>query len=263
MSYHLYKFFGSLSDPANLFAVVLLAACLVIVSGWHRGQKTARIVLLGLSVALVLIAVFPVGYWALGPLENRYSVRYPTHVEGIVMLTGDENAPLSEERGEPIAGYAAQRHLAVARLARRYPEAKIIISGDPTPFFKSRHTSIQTLVADNLQAAGVAPQRIFYETKSRTTHENAVESKALAGSTRDQTWLLVTSAYHMPRAMLCFENEGWQIFALPSDYFVSPHPERPYVLDLGHQARYLGIAMHEYIGLVWYRMAGWTGSLWP
>jgi len=262
MPYYLYKLLGGLADPLNLFAVLLLLTAFGVVSSWERGQKIAKPVLVLLALALFMPMVLPLGQWALLPLENRYPLHYPQKVDGIIMLTGDENAFLSEKRGEPIAGNAAQRHLAIARLARHYPQAKIVSVGDPTPFFKSKKTSVKTVVSENFNAAGVASERVTYETKSRTTHENALYTKELIAPHKDETWLLVTSAFHLPRAVLCFEKEGWPVIPFPSDYLLPPEAERPHTLDLAHQIHYLALALHEYLGLVSYWAMGWVERPW-
>lgn len=262
MSYALYKILSSLTEPLSLFAVLLLLAAFLAVSSWERGRKTGRILTLFLALILFSMLIFPIGYWALAPLENRYAPSYPAKVDGILMLTGSENAALSEARGVPITDATAQRHIVLARLARKYPKAKLVVIGNPTPSFKSKKTSTQTVVQANLDAMGIPASRVLYEPDSRTTYENAVFTTRMVKPKKGETWLLVTSAYHMPRSVLCFEKEGWDVVPYPTDYFTFPKMPRFNIFSLDDQARLLTRASHEYLGLLSYWMRGRIARLW-
>jgi uncharacterized SAM-binding protein YcdF (DUF218 family) len=104
-------------------------------------------------------------------------------------------------------------------------------------------------------AQGVAPGQLLLESASRTTFENAVLSKALPGVDATQPWLLVTSAWHMPRAMASFQNAGWNVTAYPVDFRAGEHtPWSQYNMDGG--IRKWKIALHEGLGLLAYRLSG-------
>ncbi len=264
MSYSLYKFLGSLTEPMNFFAVFLLFLAFLAVFGGERSRKVGRIGILVLALALSSLLVVPLGQWALLPLENRYATHEPKEVDGILVLTGNENAFLSEARGVPIVAESGSRHLALARLAKRYPKAKIVVVGDPTPRHVSSKVSVQTVVQEVLDGAGVPRARVLYETKSRTTRENALMAKEIAKPREGEKWLLLTSAFHMPRSVLCFEKAGWEVIPYPTDYFTPPRPQKPCLCGMSaeHQLRLLTRAAHEYVGLLVYWAAGWIERPW-
>jgi uncharacterized SAM-binding protein YcdF (DUF218 family) len=110
---------------------------------------------------------------------------------------------------------------------------------------------------------GVPVERVTFEDKSRTTFENAAAATELMKPKPDENWLLVTSAYHMPRAMACFRKDGWRVFAAPTDYltpgFFLFKPE----FKLAEHLIQMQIALHEYIGLVAYNLMGKVDSFWP
>src|SRR5262249_13707033 len=103
-----------------------------------------------------------------------------------------------------------------------------------------------------LMQLGVASDRIFIEDQSRTTAENAKFSKMLAAPKASEKWALVTSAYHMPRAVGAFRAVGFLVEAYPVD-FLKPKE--------GHE--YSKIAFREYIALIAYWLSGKSNELFP
>lgn len=102
---------------------------------------------------------------------------------------------------------------------------------------------------------GVDPQRVLYESASRTTYENAIFSAHLPAVKPGQAWLLLTSASHMPRALATFQKAGWNVTAYPVDFRSgSQTPWTQYSLATG--AKKWHLALHEWIGLLAYRLAG-------
>ncbi len=103
-----------------------------------------------------------------------------------------------------------------------------------------------------------------FEDKSRNTWENAIFTRDLVNPKPGDTWLLVTSAWHMPRAMGIFRKAGFKVTAYPVDYLTygnsrDLHPPR---LALDEMER-LENALHEWIGLVAYRLTDKTDALFP
>ncbi len=110
---------------------------------------------------------------------------------------------------------------------------------------------------------GINPARIAFERAARNTRENALLAMALAQPQAGETWLLVTSASHMPRAMGSFGRAGWRVTAYPVDYLTAgPGRWRP-GFSLMHGLSLLTLAEKEWIGLAAYRLLGWTDRLFP
>jgi uncharacterized SAM-binding protein YcdF (DUF218 family) len=114
---------------------------------------------------------------------------------------------------------------------------------------------------DLLVAQGIDAARIRVEERSRNTYENAVFSRALVEPQAGQVWLLVTSASHMARAVGCFRHLGWPVVAYPVDYRTESSP-RPGFLLAEHLAL-LDLIVKEWVGLVAYRILGYTDTLLP
>lgn len=210
-----------------------------------------------LSVGLFILAIIPFGDWLLMPLEHKFPSKTPDRVDGIIMLSGDESPALSEALGEPVVGSVAGRYVTFATLAKKYPEAKLVFSGGSYELVPVKTKLTNKEVAnDILSGLGIKTDRMVFENKSRNTYENAVFSTELVKPKPEQNWLLVTSAYHMPRAVVCFRKAGWNVFPESTDYKTSGvfRPEIDFNLFV-HMGT-LNIALREYIGLVYYWLMG-------
>jgi uncharacterized SAM-binding protein YcdF (DUF218 family) len=106
-----------------------------------------------------------------------------------------------------------------------------------------------------LVALGLPPERLLLDTKSLNTWQNFVNSRALAQAKDGETWVLVTSAFHMPRAMAIASRVDWKMIPWPSDY-TTDTSSHFYILDFGRNLQRTDLAVHEGIGMIAYRLSG-------
>ena len=137
--------------------------------------------------------------------------------DGIVVLGGAITLDVSAARGAVALNEAAERITVAVELARRYPNARIIFSGGSN-FLLASDAVEAAIAVQEFEALGIAHERITAEEQSRNTIENAVFSQLLANPKPGERWMLVTSAYHMPRAMAAFRAAGFPIEAYPVDW---------------------------------------------
>ena len=106
--------------------------------------------------------------------------------------------------------------------------------------------------------------RIAVEDKSRNTLENAEFSRRVADPKPGERWLLITSAYHMPRAMAAFRLAGFPVEACPVDWRTRGLVDlgRPFAL-LSDGLHRTDTAFHEWLGLLAYRLTGKTSEFLP
>ena len=114
-----------------------------------------------------------------------------------------------------------------------------------------------------LEALGVAKERITLESRSRDTYENAVFTKRLVNPGAGERWLLITTAWHMPRAMGCFRQAGFAVEPWPVDYRTSGRVELWLNTGIPEGLRQMDFIMREYAGLAMYYLTGRTGALLP
>jgi uncharacterized SAM-binding protein YcdF (DUF218 family) len=251
-----------LAQPGNLLVLVIALGALLLFTRW-RGLGRLLVVLAALFA--LAIAVLPVGDWLLRPLEERFPPLsdLPPKVDGIIMLGGAVNTVITESRHQPTVNDHAERFMAFADLARRYPSAKLVFSGGGPELEKGdfREADAARLV---LQWMGMDTSRVIFERESRNTFENVVDSKALAHPTAGETWLLVTSAYHMPRAVGLFRAQGWIVIPDPVDYQTAAGTAASdFDVDFQDNLDKASLGLKEWIGLIANRWLGRSQSLFP
>jgi uncharacterized SAM-binding protein YcdF (DUF218 family) len=262
MFFTLSKIFWFFVNPINLIGFLLILSFLLLLLRWRRLALTAA----GAgALVFVLSAWTSLGALLLIPLEERFQrpEPMPEQVAGIILLGGGFEGRINMVRGGYETGVAGDRAVETAILARRYPEARVLISGGTGTLILEGEGDADS-APRMLEALGVAPERMILENRSRNTHENAVFSRELADPQPGETWLLVTSAFHMPRSMALFRQAGFDVTPWPSDYRTAGNESfgfmRANELD---SLRNTATAMREWIGLLAYRLTGRTDSLLP
>jgi uncharacterized SAM-binding protein YcdF (DUF218 family) len=263
MFFVLSKLLGLLIIPSNfvvgigLLGIILLLTRLRRVASWLIVTGVVLTALAGLS---------PLGNVLILPLEQRFPPWDPSHgaPDGIVVLGGSIVPDIAAARGDDSGlNEAAERITATVELARKYPNARIIFSGGNGSLFEN--VDPEAPVAYRLLVAlGVAPDRITAEDQSRNTVENAVFSRLIAQPKPGERWLLVTSAFHMPRAIGVFRAAGFPVEAYPVDYRTrGPADATRLFPSVAFGLAQTDVAMHEWAGLIAYRLTGKTEEFFP
>jgi uncharacterized SAM-binding protein YcdF (DUF218 family) len=262
MFFVLSKFLGFFALPSNVVISFGLAGVLLLCT---RFTRLASWLVVTSLVLLAVMGLSPLGNALILPLEQRFppwdETRGPP--DGIVVLGGGITLDVSVARGVPALNEAAERMTETVELARRYPGARIIFSGG-SHFLSDVGGSEAAVAVQQFEALGIAHDRIVAEEQSRDTIENAVFSRLLADPKPGERWLLVTSAYHMPRAIAAFRAAGFPVEAYPVDWRTRGPIDalRPFD-SVGGGLRRTDTAMREWVGLVVYRLAGKTADLLP
>jgi uncharacterized SAM-binding protein YcdF (DUF218 family) len=186
----------------------------------------------------------------------------PERVDGIIVLGGAVDAALSHARGQVSLNEAAERITEGVALARRYPQARILLTGGDGSLIQTGYSeadATRKLFID----LGIAPDRIVIESASRNTWENAAFSYRTVEPRADQTWLLVTTAMHMPRAVGCFRRAGWSIVPYPVDYRTYPTVEFEVSFGFPGGLDLLNLVVKEWDGLIAYYLLGRMDAFFP
>ena len=253
--FSLSKIGWTLIQPDHLLVILLGLATLLISFRIRSGVRLLWITVL----LLITITLFPVGNWLLRPLETRFEQPELTEdIGGIIVLGGGEIAEQSVLWQQPQFNSAADRILAMLPLMKRYPELPVIFSGGSGSLLRPEYRG-GDVVQQWLQTLGLG-QRVMIERNSRNTYENALESRQLLKVSPQKPWLLVTSAYHMPRSVGVFRHQGWPVIAYPVDYYSGEDRYRP---AMWKNLRDLSIACREWLGLTVYYLTGKIGQWFP
>ena len=267
MFFYIAKGLWFVLQPSTLIALLIGYGSILIWTGWARWGR--RFVTIG-AILLLVAGLSPLGNALILPLEDRFpraNLDDPPPPTGFIILGGAEDRLVGAARGAPALNEAGERMVEAAMLARRFPEAKFAFSGgDAGILYKtgSEAEGAETL----LTALGVPRDRLILEAKSRDTYENAAflkEELTRQGELGPgKRWLLITSAYHMPRAMGAFRKAGFAVEPWPVDYRTRGAVDlmRPFDKD-SEGLRRVDVAAREWVGLLAYWLRGRSDALFP
>lgn len=254
------KIAGFVVLPSNFS--ILIAALGVILTATRWRVWGRRMAAAGIGL-LLLFGFSPLGDAALLLLSERYPPWQASGADpdGILVLGGAISPEVAAARGVPELNAAAERMTAAVELARRFPKARLVFSGGNNSLI-DQDISEAAFARQLWIGLGVEAARITLEERSRSTAENAALSKALIAPKPGERWLLVTSAYHMPRAMATFARFAFPVEAYPVDWRTRGWNDAliPFQ-SLSQGLSRTDTAAHEWIGLLAYWLGGRSTAL--
>jgi uncharacterized SAM-binding protein YcdF (DUF218 family) len=256
------KLLGFLALPSNdMLAAGLIGLALMCTKFARAGRG-----LVSASILLFLaFGLLPFGKVLIEPLEDRFPPWDGARgaPDAIVVLGGAIETEFAGVRPASELNEAAERITVVAELARRYPSAKILFSGGNRSLLH-RDDSEAHIAAALFESFGVPASRLILEDRSRNTAENAALSQRLVRPEPGERWLLVTSAYHMPRSIGAFRKAGFAVEAYPVDYRTTGPADLWIPFDsMATGLRRTDIAVREWVGLLAYWVTGRSSELFP
>lgn len=244
-----------LLHPSGLLLVLL---AIVTVAAFAGARRLAGGLAFLALVAWASVTVVPLGAWLAAPLEARHPLpeALPAQVDGIVVLGGSVDWRGSAARGQLQLGASGERMAAAAALARRYPGALLAFTG----------VTAEALARDFVPSP--SPGSLFagpeYEDRrvvvlpgARSTYEEAIVLLERVAPRPGETWLLVTSAWHMPRAWSTFRTLGWTLRPYPVDALAAGASWGwPSLPGAAERLAELDTVVREWGALVVYRRSG-------
>jgi len=260
MFFFLSKFLPLFIYPLGLTLILLIVAAFI----W-RWRKWQTAVLAAIFLLLYLAANTPVSLALARSLEWRYFPPDPLPQADVIVVLGGGNRWADPPQPVPNLNDSGDRMLYAAWLYQQGVAEHLLLSGGRLPGATS---SDAAEMAETLRIMGVPAEAVWLEEQSLNTYQNALYSRQfLAGKGIDRI-VLVTSAFHMPRAVATFEKQGFTVIPAPTDYYaVSPawdETNRPQfafrLLDLLPTVTALELTtriLKEYLGLLVYGWRGW------
>ena len=259
--FYISKLTWLLVSPDSLLLVLIILSLVFLYVG---KQKLAKLILSTASGFLIIIAFLPVGEWLLYPLESRFQTNpnLPDKIDGIVVLSGAENAELSHMWNQVELNAAIERDLTFMTIAKQYPNAKLLFTGGTGSLTKQEYKSAD--VAKNLfKQLSFDTAKIIFERKSRNTYENIIYSKDLVKPIKNENWVLITTGWHMPRSVGIFCKAEWPVIPYPVDHQSNKENLVRIDFDLANNLYELKTAIKEWLGLFAYYLSGKTTSFFP
>ena len=248
--------------PSNLLILLAIAGTVML---FTKRLRAGRALLVVSMFAIVVLGLSPLSKVVFHVLESRFppwNANGPAPT-GFIILGGAIDPDISAARNEVSLTDAAERLTVVPELARRYPSARLIYTGGNASLFGGGPLEA-TYAAQLLASFGIPPQRLEIEARSRNTLENAIYTKAMVAPKPGERWVMITSAFHMARAMAAFRGAGFDVEAFPVDWQTGDGsallwPFRLFVGGLG----LADTAAREFLGLLSYRLTGRSHELFP
>lgn len=251
----------ALAAPGSLLVFAAIALWLLLkLNAVRLARRLAGLT----ALALTLIALFPIGEWLLYPLESRFpqNPALPDHIDGIIVLGGTVDPAVSASWDQVETRATAEREFAFLALARRHPQARLVFTGGSGSLAnqegKEADWTRKLFAQQGLDVTGVT-----FERNSRNTYENALYSKRLVEPRPDENWLLITTAFHMPRSVGVFCKAGFPVIAYPVDHWTLRNNLLRTEWEFAANFYDVNIALQEWVGLLVYRLTGKTTGLLP
>lgn len=263
MFYIVAKTFWALASPPNFIGLCLIASAAGL---FTRFARHARWAVLALAVAYGLAGFGPLGAALLRPLEDRFPIPADDMPppDGIIVLGGGLDDDVTAAREEVTLNESGTRLTVAATLARRFPQAVVVYSGGSSHSNGPYGTEANAARA-LFEGLGVSRDRMVFEDQSRDTFENAAFTYRRVQPKPGSRWLLVTSAFHLPRSVAIFRKAGFDVVPYPAGYLTQGDARDFWQLqgDASHGLLMTSLALHEWVGLATYRLTNRTATLLP
>jgi uncharacterized SAM-binding protein YcdF (DUF218 family) len=246
------KLMSAITQPLFWWVLWSVVALLI----WRRWQRSAVAMLWGGLLMLVALGFEAVPHALLRSLENQHPVPPRASVQehvGVIVLGGALQHPNSfQTHGQVPLGDAAERMTVPVAWMRQHPHLILVFSGGEGRLLTTGVTEAELAKAFYAEQ-GVDMARVRLEGGSRTTRENAQQVAALLGERCQKPWLLVTSAWHMPRSLPEFQAVGCAVTPYPVDFRTGA--DTPWTeYSLARSLLLWQTALHEWLGLGVYRL---------
>jgi uncharacterized SAM-binding protein YcdF (DUF218 family) len=263
MFFLLSKILWIVINPFNVILSLLILGWMLLFKKPAAGK---RLIGMGLLIIFFAGSGFLPGIM-MRSLENRIPAgTIPSRIDGVIVLAGMVNME-SSRKGLIELTEQSDRIIEGIIMLQKYPEAKLIITGGSGSLKQGENLKEADYLKKLAISLGVNEERILIERNSRNTHEHALTLAKMLHTKEEGQWVLITSAFHMPRSFGCFKKEGLNVIPYPVDYKTKMDSFNNFslvsFLPTMRNLSSFNIALHEWLGLATYRLMNYTNSLFP
>ena len=253
-----------IARPSSLLSLGVLVGIILMRT---RFAKIGRLVVLVAGISLGICALTPLCVVLIRPLEDRFPALSPDEIQnpqGIIVLGGGLNVWLTRARGPIALATSGARMTEAVALGYHFPNARLVFSGGSGDLLGTGEPE-GNVAKEFFSELGVSADRVIIEGKSRNTQENAQFTHDLIKPRTGDRWVLVTSAFHMPRAVAAFRKAGVEVEPYPVDYWTLGERQDywNYTFAPSDALPLMDTAAKEWIGIAVYWLSGKTAELLP
>ncbi|MBX9621804.1 MAG: YdcF family protein [Alphaproteobacteria bacterium] len=250
----IYRFFGwwIINIDSFFLLFLLIGAGLLFFDKRRWGRKFVVIACVGFA----FFGIVPVGLWTVVNLENHFPKleKIPSDAKGMILLGGSFDLMTTKARHEPSYNLTAGKLIHFVELAKANPHLILAFTGTP---LEADTTKIV------LKGLDLDPSHVIFENNSTNTKENAAQSARLLQPKPDEKWVLITSAYHMPRSIALFRKAGFNVIPFPVDYHTTGEYEPWFFLGLRLNLDGWAASSREWLGMVMNYIMGRSEAIFP
>lgn len=254
MFFHFSKIIWGIFMPSNVIGLILFAG---IMMSRHFKRVSQNLLLVG-AILFVLTGLSPLGYNLMHYWESLYPapMQLPKKVDGVIVLGGSFELDLNSEHNAIMFNDSAERLITFASLSLQYPNAKLVFSGGSGSLTNTDHKEAD-YARLFLESLNFPIEKVIFEDRSRNTYENVIFSKELVQPNKDEVWLLVTSAFHMPRSIAVFQSHDWTVMPVPVDFRTGKaYYFWPLKTEIIENMKLFDAGIKETLGLITYKSTG-------
>jgi len=259
MSFYLSKFLWLIINPFNILIFLLLVTIFFL---FLKKNKLMYFFLSLFLIVLVSFGIFPLGKFLIYKLEKNYhnEIILPDKVDGLLILGGATNPFLSDEYNQINLNDSVERLVESITLIKKYTEATIIFTGGSGSIHNPKMDHARIAKQFFVQV-GLDTDKMIFENKSRNTYENILYSKNIVKPKKNEKWIVITSAFHMNRAIFIGEKNDWALIPYAVDFFQPKKFKYRPNLSLLNNFNQMQRGSHEWIGLMAYYLMGRTSRI--
>ena len=259
MTFFLSKFLWFLFNPFNS---ILFLFFLSVILNFFKFQKFSKIMLYFTFLLFFIAGALPTGSYLLYLLEKNYhnKVNLPENVDGILILSGATNPFLTKEYDQISLNGAVERLTESIQLMKKYPKAKVFFAGG-SGYVEHPDLNHSDVAKKFYESLDVNTKNIFFDKKSRNTYENIVFAKKKFNPNINEKWILVTSAFHLKRAISVGEKLGWELIPYATDYKLGKKFRWKLSTNIFYNLGSLQNSSHEWVGIISYYLMGRSSKI--
>ena len=259
MSFYLSKMIWLVLNPFNIFVLFTIVTIILHLISF---RKISIAIFLTNFLYLIIISFLPIGNYLINKIEKEYhsNLIIPDKLDGILILGGATNPSMYKEFNQISVNGSAERLIESVSIIKRFKYSKVIFSGGSGVI--NRPDLGHSQVAKSFyKKIGIEESRIIFEDNSRNTYENILFAKKIAKPKLNENWLLITSAFHMKRAMLIASKNEWELIPYAVDFKTMKKFRFTPNLNLLSNINSLQNGLHEWLGLIFYYLMKRTDKI--
>ena len=252
--FYLSKFFWFVFSPLNLIIIFFILGFFFNII---KIKFLSKFFYIFSFIFFFISAILPTGSYLNFLLEKKFHSfnSLPTNIDGILILGGATNPLLTLEFGQVSLHGSVERLTESIKLIKKFPYAKVIFAGG-SGSIKHPKLDHAEVVKKFFKEMGVDANNIIYEKKSRNTYENIFYAKNIINPKKNEKWLLVTSAFHLHRALSVAEKLKWNFIPYPTDFSMLKDYDWTHHYGFFNNISRFHEATYEWLGIIYYYYTG-------